>query len=45
MKSELMMLEKLNHVHFVRVYELYEDDKHIFVVAELIEHGDLLNVL
>ena len=45
MQSELMMLQKLNHANFVRVHELYEDPKHIYVVAELIEHGDLLNVL
>ena len=44
MQSEIMMLERLNHPNIVRVHELYEDTSHIYVVAEMIEHGNLKQV-
>ena len=39
------MLHLLNHPNFVLVHDLMQDAQHIFVVAELIENGDLMNVV
>ena len=45
LKSELEMLQQLDHPHIVHVYELLEDEKNIYFVMELIENGNLLQVL
>ena len=41
MRQELEMLETLNHPNIVRVLDLCEDDKHIYIISELILNGDM----
>ena len=43
--QEIQTLEMLDHPHIVRVHEILEDDKNIYMALELIEHGNLLEVL
>ena len=45
MRSELTMLKELNHPNLVRVFELCEDKNYIYEVAELVQHGDLFNMI
>ena len=45
MKQELEVSEKLDHPHIVRVLDLAEDMNNIYMALELIEHGNLLEVL
>lgn len=45
MKQELCMLEKLQHPHIVRVLDLLEDSKKIYIVAELCKNGNMLDML
>jgi len=45
MMQEIQTLEMLDHPHIVRVHEILEDDKNIYMALELIEHGNLLEVL
>ena len=45
MKQELEVLEKLEHPHIVRVLDLCEDEDNIFIALELINHGNLLEVI
>ena len=39
------MCEKLDHPHIVRVLDLCEDKKNIYIAMEIIEHGNLLEAL
>ena len=39
------MSEKLEHPHIVRVLDLCEDDKEIYITLELLKHGNLLEAL
>ena len=41
MESELKTLHKYDHPHIVRVLDLCEDDTNIYIVLELVRHGDL----
>ena len=45
LKEELAVCEKLDHPHIVRVLDLCEDKKDIFIAMEIIEHGNLLEAL
>ena len=45
MRSELAMLKELNHPNLVRVFELCEDKNYIYEVSELVQQGDLFNVI
>ena len=45
MWQELEALDKLEHPHIVRVLDLCEDDNNIYVVAELMRHGTLTQML
>ena len=40
--SELAVLEKVAHPCLLRTYELTHDDKYVYIVTELAQHGDLL---
>jgi len=42
MKQELEVLEKTDHPHITRVFELLEDRKSYYVIMELISGGNLL---
>ena len=41
MISELQTLDTHEHPHIVRVLDLCEDNKNIYIVSELIRHGTL----
>ena len=45
MKNELEVLEKTKHPHIVRIYELAQDQKHYYIVMELMSGGNLLDRL
>ena len=45
LKQELEVCEKLDHPHIVRVLDLCENEKDIFIAMEIIEHGNLLEAL
>ena len=40
--DELMILEKTDHPHITRVFEIFENKKNYYVVMELVKGGDLL---
>ena len=42
--EELALLQKLDHPHIVHVLEMLQDDENLYVVMELMTHGDLLKV-
>ena len=44
-KSELNMLKNLVHPHIVHVLELLEDNDNLYFAMELIENGNLMDVL
>ena len=42
MKQELEVLEKTDHPHITRVFELLEDKRQYYVIMELMPGGNLL---
>lgn len=42
MYDELSILQKTDHPHVTRVFEVIEDKKNFYVVMELIKGGDLM---
>jgi serine/threonine protein kinase len=42
MRNELTVLERCDHPHITRVFELMEDTKHFYVVMEFLSGGDLM---
>ena len=42
MKQELEVLEKTDHPHITRVFELLEDNRQYYVIMELVSGGNLL---
>ena len=44
MKKELGVLQTLDHPHIVHVLELLTDERNMYMVMELIEHGNLMEV-
>ena len=40
---ELAIMRKLNHHGVLKLYEVYEDDGHIFFVMDYLEGGELQN--
>ena len=45
LRQELQALQYLDHPHIVRVIDLLEDEENIYIAAELMKHGNLLEVL
>lgn len=43
--SELEVLKTLNHPNVVRVYEVLEDKRNVYIVMEALLGGDLIDVL
>ena len=43
MRSELEILEKVDHPHITRVFELLEDERNYYVVMEYLKGGNLLD--
>ncbi len=42
LQNELLVLEKTDHPHITRVFEILENNKNYFVVMELVRGGNLL---
>ena len=45
MKSELFVLEKVDHPHITRCFEILETNAKFFIVMEFMAGGDLLGKL
>ena len=45
MQAELDVLQKLEHPHIVRILDLCEDTNNYFITTELLENGNLLELL
>jgi calcium-dependent protein kinase len=43
MKEELDVLQKVNHVHIMRVIQILEDDENFYVVTEFLRGGELFD--
>lgn len=43
LRNELEILEKVEHPHITRVFELLEDDHNYYVVMEYLQGGNLLD--
>jgi len=43
MRNELEVLEKIDHPHITRVFELLEDKHNFYVVMEYLKGGNLLD--
>ena len=43
MRQELDVSSKIKHPHIISIKELLEDDKHVFIIMELMQGGDLLH--
>lgn len=43
LQYEIDILKNLNHPNIVRLFEVYEDDNHIFIVTELCEGRELFD--
>ena len=41
-RNEFEVLEETQHPHITRIFELMEDDRNFYIVAELVTGGDLL---
>ncbi|KAL3909570.1 MAG: hypothetical protein SGILL_008036 [Bacillariaceae sp.] len=41
LKREIEIMRKVNHPHIIRLYDVFEDDKNIFLVSELCTGGEL----
>jgi len=42
MESELKVSSEIEHPNIVKVFDILEDEKHVFIVMELVPGGDLL---
>lgn len=38
-------MRKLEHNHCVKLFDVYENEAHIFLVMELVKDGDLFDVI
>jgi len=45
MMQELSTLQKCSHAHIMEVMELLEDDEHYYIASELLEGGELFDLL
>lgn len=43
LKYEIDILKNLDHPNIVRLFEVYEDEKHIYLVTELCTGGELFD--
>ena len=41
--NEVEMLRKLDHPHILKLYEYFEDDRHMYLVTELCTGGELFD--
>lgn len=41
LKREIEIMRSVNHPHIIRLYDVFEDDKNIFLVTELCTGGEL----
>lgn len=41
--NEVEILKSIDHPHIVWIYEYFEDEKHIFIVMEFLDGGELFD--
>ena len=41
--NEIKILKQLDHPHIVKLYEIYQDTKNIYLVTEYLEGGELFD--
>ena len=41
--DEVRILQKLNHPHIIKIHDVYDTDKHLYLVLELVTGGDLFD--
>ena len=41
-RNEFEVLEETQHPHITRIFELMEDNRNFYIVAEVVTGGDLL---
>lgn len=41
--AEMNILKKLDHPNILKLYELYEDSKHFYLITELCTGGELFD--
>jgi serine/threonine protein kinase len=45
LEQEFKNLKLLDHPHIIKIYDYYEDYQHIYIIMELAEGGELLDVI
>ena len=43
LNNEIKILKQLDHPHIVNLYEIYQDNKNIYLVTEYLEGGELFD--
>jgi len=43
--QEIAILKEMEHVNIVKIYEVFENNVHIFIVMEYVDKGDLLSIM
>ena len=43
LRNEVNILRSLDHPNILKVYEFYEDNKHFYIVTELLTGGELFD--
>jgi calcium-dependent protein kinase len=41
--EEVQILSTLDHPHIMRIYEMFEDEKHYYIISEFLEGGELFD--
>jgi serine/threonine protein kinase len=45
MEVEMAVLKQLDHPNIIKLYEIFEDEKYICLVIELMEGGELYDMI
>jgi calcium-dependent protein kinase len=45
LNNEIKILKMLDHPNIVKLYEIYEDPKNIYMVTEYLEGGELFDLI
>jgi calcium-dependent protein kinase len=45
LSNEINILRSLDHPHIIKLFEIYQDSHHIYMITEFLEGGELFDVL
>ena len=45
MNNEIKILKQLDHPNIVKLYEIYNDSKNIYLITEYLEGGELFDLI